>query len=289
MKNLVLEGGGVKGVAYAGVFQALNDVNKLDSVESVLGISAGSIAALFLAIGMRPKEIAEALFNIDFSDFKDDSFGLIRDGYRFISKYGKNRGDAFSVWLDDIVYAYTGIKDLTFEQLQNQVGSKNLYIGACCLNTGSLEIFSHETSPKMSVSKAVRMSMSIPFFFVPVKYAGKYYVDGGLLNNYPIDFFDINYNSDETLGIRLDNTSEIEDRSFNYGIDNLVEYSMAIFSTVYDNLQASHMTKKDWNRTLVIDCGEVGATDFGIDETNKHRLIQSGWLTTLKRYSSNIK
>lgn len=288
MKNLVLEGGGVKGVAYAGVLKGLQDVGQLDSVENILGVSAGSIAALLLAIGMTPKECSEALFSINFNDFKDNSFGFVRDGFRFVRRYGLNRGEVFSSWLSDVVYAYTGNKNLTFSQLHNRTGSRTLYIGTCCLNTATLEILSHETTPDLSVVKAVRMSMSIPFFYVPVLHEGKYYVDGGLLNNFPINFFDSTFPPEETLGIKLDNSDLILDRSFNYEIDNLAQYSTALFRAVYDNLQAGHMSKKDWNRTLVIDCYDVEATNFKISESDKYKLIQAGWITTLRRFSKNL-
>jgi len=278
MTNLVLEGGGVKGVAYAGVFHAFNAYDKLESIDKVLGVSAGSIAALFLAIGMTPQEMEQALKAIDYNEFQDDSFGAFRDLYRLTTKYGKNKGDFFTHWIEDFLEAYTGSRACTFSELKNLDTSKDLYVGATCLDTGVQEVFSYETYPDMPITIAVRASMAIPFFFTPVTYKGKMYVDGGVLNNYPIHFFD---GVGTTIGVRLDTTEEITGTK-EYRRDNVLQYSMSLFNIIYDGLQNNHISKKDWNKTIVVDCGRMSAMDFDINKVEIDRLIQAGWISTME-------
>ena len=72
-KNLVFEGGGVKGIAYAGVVGALGD-ERLADVEKVAGTSAGAITAMIVSLGYTTQEMCDLTFGIDFESFEDGSF-----------------------------------------------------------------------------------------------------------------------------------------------------------------------------------------------------------------------
>jgi NTE family protein len=75
-------------------------------------------------------------------------------------------------------------------------GFRDLYIVAANLTKRRAETFSYETTPDVAVADAVRMSMSIPFFFEALYFDGKkfgqgdLYVDGGMYDNYPVHMFD---------------------------------------------------------------------------------------------------
>ena len=58
-KNLIFEGGGVKGVAYVGALEALQERKILNNVKRVGGTSAGAINAVLIALGFTLKEIEE--------------------------------------------------------------------------------------------------------------------------------------------------------------------------------------------------------------------------------------
>jgi len=49
-KNLVFEGGGIRGLAYAGTIKVLEEKNILSQVEKTAGTSAGAIAALLISL-----------------------------------------------------------------------------------------------------------------------------------------------------------------------------------------------------------------------------------------------
>ena len=70
---LVLEGGGVKGIAYGGAVRALEDAGLLSKVEGFSGTSAGSQAAALLAAGFSGEEMDRTLRNMDFKQLLDDS------------------------------------------------------------------------------------------------------------------------------------------------------------------------------------------------------------------------
>lgn len=64
--NLVFSGGGARGVAYVGAYAALQDAQVMDQVQKVSGISAGSIMATMVALGVKPELVREKLFQQDF-------------------------------------------------------------------------------------------------------------------------------------------------------------------------------------------------------------------------------
>jgi NTE family protein len=85
-KNLVFEGGGVKGVAYGGSLEALDQEGVLDEIEKVAGTSAGAITATMVALGYSANYIKNEMLNLDFKTFKDGNF--FSDIERFRTQFG---------------------------------------------------------------------------------------------------------------------------------------------------------------------------------------------------------
>ena len=189
-KNLIFEGGGVKGIAYVGALQELEGRGIMKNIKRVGGTSAGAINAVLLALGYTLKETQKILMELNFNNFMDDSWGIIRDSKRLIEKYGWYKGDFFRDWIGGLIRNKTGTENSTFNDLRNQ-GLRELYLIGANLSTGFSEVFSCEHTPRVRVVDAVRISMSIPLFFAAVRnFREDVYVDGGVFNNYPIKLFD---------------------------------------------------------------------------------------------------
>lgn len=190
-RNLVFEGGGVKGIAYVGAMQVLAQRGHLEGIRRVGGTSAGAINALIYALGYSMQEQRDILDSTDFKAFMDNSFGIIRDVKRLTTKFGWNKGDYFSGWIEDLVKKKLGSKNATFKDLK-KAGKPDLYIIGTNLSTGYAECFSAERHPEMALAKALRISMSIPLFFAAVRHGSRkdVYVDGGVILNYPVKLFD---------------------------------------------------------------------------------------------------
>ncbi len=75
-KNLVFEGGGVKGIAYVGAMQVLEEKGILPDIQRVGGTSAGAINATLVALGFTNTEQRSILKKLDFNDFMDGSWGF---------------------------------------------------------------------------------------------------------------------------------------------------------------------------------------------------------------------
>jgi len=193
-KNLVFEGGGIIGIAYAGALDVLEEKNILSNIIRVGGSSAGAIIALMVGLSYSNDDIKKILWNTDFNKFLDDSPGIIRNTLRVINKYGWYKGNAFKLWIEKIIEEKTGNSNSTFKDvfsMKEKFGFRDLYFIGTNLSTRFSEIFSYEHTPDMKISDAIRISMSIPIFFSAVRTSNNdVYIDGGVLENYPIQLFD---------------------------------------------------------------------------------------------------
>jgi NTE family protein len=302
-RNLVFEGGGVKGIAYGGALHELNQKGILSSIERVAGTSAGAITAVLLAVGYDHTEVSEIVADTNFNDFSDDSFGIVRDAERFISDFGWHKGDFFRKWIGNLIRNKTGKKNLTFQELKKINNTLDLYLVGTNLSDQVSEIFSHEHTPDVEIRDATRMSMSIPLFFRCVRYGTDrdIMVDGGVAWNYPLNIFDnktylnnpqngdpVEYNkaegyvfNHETLGFRLDTLKEIDLNKSNWAnvpkdIDNILNYAMALVGFMHTMANKKHLHKNDWNRTIFIDTLDVNTTDFDLSRSKIDGLIESG-------------
>jgi NTE family protein len=315
-KNLVFEGGGVKGIAYVGALDVLTQKKIIPNITRVGGTSAGAINAVLLGLGFSQNETKDILWALEFQKFMDDSWGFIGGTERFIKDYGWYKGDYFRHWIGELIRQKTGNSESTFadiEVMKESKGFKSLYFMGTNLSTYFSEVFSAEHTPRICVADAVRISMSIPLFFAAKRNArGDVYVDGGVLDNYPVKLFDRekylqtgNYlkpeyyqkinssysNADrpisgyvynkETLGFRLDTREEISlfrdpAEPPRHDIDNLFEYTVALIKTIYGTQQNIHLHSDDWQRTVYLDTLGVQTTDFNLSEATKQNLVNSG-------------
>lgn len=315
-RNLVFEGGGVKGIAYVGAMQVLEEKGILSNIRRVGGTSAGAINATLVALGFTNAEQRNILGKLEFKNFLDDSWGVFRDTQRLINRFGWYKGDFFHQWISDHIKKKLGDPNATFGDLK-EAAKPDLYVYGTNLSTHFGEVFSIEHTPTTRIADAVRVSMSIPLFFAAVRNArNDVYVDGGVLNNYPVKLFDREkyispqnqakmavkrphyekenrpflkkhpssspyvYNK-ETLGFRLDTKQEIG--VFRYGaepqhekIDDFFDYIKALVTTILESQGNRHLHGDDWQRTIYIDTLGVGTTDFDLPNAMKKKLEDSG-------------
>lgn len=194
-KNLIMEGGGVKGIAYVGALETLEELGILQNITRVGGTSTGAIQAVLLGLGFSVDEIAGILWSMNFSNFLDDSWGVIRDTHRLIHDYGWYKGNFFRKWVAQLIAIKAGNTEATFADVHKQASAKgfrDMYFTGTNLSTRYCEVFSYEHTPRMCIADAVRISMSIPLFFSAVRIGPRddVYVDGGVLSNYPVKIFD---------------------------------------------------------------------------------------------------
>lgn len=305
-KNLVMEGGGIKGIAYGGALAELETQGILKNIVRVGGTSAGAIQASLLAIGYSAEEITEIIASTPVESFNDEGT-LVKGSKRLSKSYGWFEGQSFLIKMKEVISNRTGNADLTFEDLHKLAETypfRDLYITGSNLTKQKLEVFSYETYPKMKIADAVRVSMSIPLYYKALwidKEGGikenpdkdcSLFVDGGLLLNYPIEIFDqqkyLNeedlksedkFNS-ETLGLKLEKCEQIDhDISHKNGLapQEIVDFGSfmaALSNIVMRNVNPPHV--RDTERTIYITELDGSARVRKVPEEEKKMMMLAG-------------
>ena len=304
IRNLVFEGAGIKGIAYAGVVEAFEKEHLLDDIEKVGGTSAGAIVAMAIALGYTSEEIKNEVFSTNFNQFNDGGVPFFGGMSRFKKYYGWYKGEKFTRWLEKLIQKKTQNADICFKDLRAK-GFKDLYLTATCLNQQKLVILSHETYPNMKIKDAIRISMSIPLYFQAVfvdkngglvkrpkdKKGLDIFVDGGIIGNYPIHIFDsfvadslnrkqriTNY---QTVGIRMDTEAQINRDNQNQElepqkIDNLPDYISAFYIFIIENLNRQQLSEEDWKRTISVSSADISPRLKKLSTAQKATLMQNG-------------
>lgn len=157
--GIALSGGGARGFAHLGVIQGLRDKGIEPGIIS--GVSAGAIMGAMVASGKSVHEIREILKEQRFFDLS--SWQLPKTGFFRLDKLEA---------LFQATFGNINIEDLHIP----------LIIAATDLLKGRLTYF--EKGP---LSRIVQASASIPVIFSPVEIDGRFYIDGGVFTNVPLD------------------------------------------------------------------------------------------------------
>jgi NTE family protein len=312
--NLVLEGGGIRGIAYCGAIQELEQRGLLKDIRRVGGTSAGAIQASLLSVGYSAAELTDLVAEMKLQSFNDGQYIFVGGTQRLIERFGWYRGDAFRKWMGDKIAIKTGVAGLTFGQLheltQQDSCFKDLYVTVTNLTQQKAMVLSYEHFPDLAIADAARASMSIPFYYCAVfmDSTGRFYsrpprnipadvlVDGGLLMNYPIGLFDQNrflshpqpglapeatvFNA-ETLGLRLESAEQIKADAQNFGlapypIQSFKTYMGAFYNLISEAANRYNFRPEDLKRTISIDFQNIGAKVRRLSEAEKKVLIESG-------------
>jgi NTE family protein len=310
-ENLVMEGGGIRGVAYGGALTELEAQGILPNIKRVSGTSAGAINAVLLSVGYGPQEVSDIIYSTEFRKFNDGRGVFIGGTKRLLNQYGWYLGEEFTEWMEKLIATKTENGAITFQELHEKIGTENsfrdLYVTGTDLTLQKSVVFSWETYPNMRIVDALRISMSVPLYYQavfldndgnivekPKKTEGLHVmVDGGIISNFPIHIFDdpkyMTTISGEkqpernplTLGIRLDSDEQIEYDQKNEGlapqtISGFKEYIQAFYNMVIESLNRTSLHSEDWDRTISISTVNIGPKVKHLADDQKNALVNSG-------------
>eukprot|EP00026_Physarum_polycephalum_P004130 Phypoly_transcript_04147.p1 GENE.Phypoly_transcript_04147~~Phypoly_transcript_04147.p1 ORF type:complete len:475 (+),score=48.18 Phypoly_transcript_04147:674-2098(+) len=280
IENLVFRGGGVKGIAYCGALKVLSDAHLLDNVKRYAGSSAGAITAALLAIGYTISELEEILLALDMSDFKDVNGGWVAKAERLYKKFSLYEGNFFYTWISNCIEKKAS-PTITFKQVLSQFGKELVIVGAC-ISHMEVVYFSHSSFPDMCIRDALRISMSIPIFFEPIRIEDHVYVDGGLADNFPLCVFDSESSLNarhadvnmKTLGMFLQENKTRQDVA--RSVDKMQDFIGCLLDTVKMRIAMLAVKPGDEQRTMFIQTHHISATKFNIDKDEKEMLYDEG-------------
>ena len=195
LKNLVLSGGGVTALGFLGILKLLYEHDLIKEIEHFIGTSMGAIISYLLTIGFTHNELLEFSKLFNFSKITED---IKLDN--FLCNFGFIDMNNITIILKNISNVKNIDNDITFKQHYEKT-KKKLSITGTCLSDFKLYYFNYENTPDMKIFDAILISCCIPLLFQPIEHDNKCWIDGGIINNFPIDY--CNDEIDNTLGIAI--------------------------------------------------------------------------------------
>lgn len=313
-RNLVLEGGGVRGIAFTGALRVLDSFLMLEGIRNVAGTSSGSLQACLLAAGHTVAGVQEQIERLNVQEFNDGHFSILGGGIRFRKNYGYYRGHSLHEWIGQMLEQATGNANISFKQLDSLAGLnprfRHLYVVVTDLTHQKPWVLSHLNVPDMRIRDAVTASCSIPFYFEPVvvNASGRrlpdaskdsnaiYLTDGGLSANFPFWVFDSM--PGPTLGLTLDRPEVV--RQFEYDgsrntpfrIHNVNDYIESCYNMVIEQQKSSLSPEVLRDHTVSISVGSIKPRIRRMKEDEIAELInngKSGVLHFMERKSTEVQ
>jgi NTE family protein len=301
----VFRGGGVKGLALAGALCgfAEHPTKPITTWKNVAGASAGAIIACYLATGHTAQQMLELMKQTNFGSFADFPLHSEALGIADIAvDHGMARGDAFEHWFDEVLEGATfghvkktpekgGDKpDWWLKLIAVDVTNRQLLVLPDDLVAYKQPKGSALIDPdEFKISRAARMSMSIPYFFRPIELEHSdghtaVIVDGGTLSNFPVWLFDVDPAvagrppRRPTFGFTLTGG-----RGLGGGFTALtnlqpwaIRFAFDIFHTAQEAWDARFVSHSTRVRTITVDAADVATTEFELSPEKQEMLIGNG-------------
>lgn len=266
---LVLSGGGAKGAAHIGVLKVLEKYQV--PIDIIVGTSVGSIVGGMYSVGYSPDEIEKTVLNLKFNSLltnsKDRNLKNIEekienDKYPFTMSIDKNLKLSFPMGILNGENIYLQLKDI-FSRAENIKNFNELPIEYRAITT-DLQTGKEVILSDGDLAIATFKSMAIPSFLEPIKDENKFYVDGGVVNNFPIDVA-LSLGADIIIAVDITaETSKINEKS------NLVTILDKL--TTYNGNRKTETHKKLADLLIVPDVKDHDTIDFG----NLNELVVAG-------------
>lgn len=263
----VASGSGAILYAHWGAVQCLMENNIFPS--KLVGTSGGAIAFGPIANGMKPKDclnialelLPKNVMSFNWRMFCKNHWGL---------------------------YSLKGLEKALKKYVPKKFCQSLIpfFVITTDLSTKKSRVFSSETTPKMNVAKAIRMSASVPFIFDFVPYDNTLFTDGGVVNNYAIDLIIpdvIDLTKEKAVGLRLISTGETEP----YKPENLLEASIAVLGSMMSEIERKHIQDAAaWTKTINIKIPWNSMDFLRITQTKIEEIYRIGYDTVKNKLLS---
>ncbi len=255
--GLALSGGGIRGVAHAGVLKALEE-NKI-SIDIIGGTSSGSLVASLYAMGYKPNYIyllfqryAKEMVGMDFMPIFNGMGKFIKNKKFQIVGFnnGKNIEKEYN-----ILASNKGIKNISDVKMPLIITSVDINVAKEYIFTNNIPANTQEESKYITdipIGLAVRASSSFPGIFCPCKYKKHHFLDGGILDNIPVREIK-KQGADIVIAVNF-KSDEVDDNS------NIVDITMRTLDIMGNKISEQNL-KKYSDYTITIETNKTGLLD----------------------------
>jgi len=274
--HLITSGGGWNGLAFLGALHYMikHGWLRISDLKMLVGASVGSIIIALLSIGYTPKELFSKANLIQTTDL----FSI--EVSKLVNSFGVDNGEKLVSHISAMFEAKGVSKTITFEQLYHRTNQR-LVMAATCVNKHEVHYFDHLSTPHLPIINGIRASVSIPFLFTSPVYKGMNYVDGGVLDNFPLHLFkgvDPKY----VFALRA---SEVHNQfpsiSLDARLNNFEQFCFHLIQTLLEEverLRMKHVFPLFKDSLLQIVTKYDGVNSIFLEEIGKKDLFKIGYL-----------
>jgi predicted acylesterase/phospholipase RssA len=281
IKHIVISSGGPAGHMMYSILRTLNLTGfwNIKNVKTIYGSSVGSFVAILIALRYEWEVMDDYLIKRPWekifasassssssstgqssehsSDSGTASVGTLSDAKNkldYVFKLYKNHGlyglKEFSETLRPALQGKDFGVDVTFQEFYERTGIE-LHFTVTELNKFQTVDFSHKTHPKQGLVEACYMSCCYPFGFTPIYRDGCCYIDGGIINDYPVNecIRDQKCDIREILGIKMlweRKPASLTDKS------SVIQFISTFFNQIKGNLFENRPTKTIPNEVVCV-------------------------------------
>jgi len=298
--NIVLEGGGILGLAYCGAIKRLEELGVMSKIKRYAGTSIGALFCSLLVIGMKADEISTIYDKINLDGLQEP--WLVSSLYKIYKYYGVFNIYSMKEELEKFISSKVN-PNITLGELYSKNG-KDLVIVITNYTRMQPVYLHHAQYPNIKLIDALMMSMALPFVFRPIMYklkgkTSELYVDGGVTDNYPIHIFnniDALYNGkideiksdyvvSKTLGLKLMTPDQTNTKRLFIGINSsstIFSYAIGLINTLRTQIERNSISIEN---TIPINTGDVNFIDFSLDKFTVTKLYDKGKKSVTENYA----
>ena len=253
--TLILSGGGNKCSSFLGSLKYLIDNKIIDfkKIKKIIGVSGGMMYIIPLLLGYSIDETIKIFLNTNPKNLLNyDQFSI----QNLINNYGIFENNLMKYYCT-IFQKYKQYNEINLKELY-QLSKIELIGKVVNVTKNRIEYISYQSHPNLKLSLLIQMTTCIPIIFQPILYKKDYYVDGGMLDNYPLHVFDGKYPGDPqavlnkvkpnpyTLGLKLMSNNEEHDLEVTKRVDIATEkeFLCQLISTLYIQGERKNMVPK---------------------------------------------
>ena len=281
INTLIICGGGIKGYLILGLLKLLEEKNLFKKFKFFYGTSIGGIFITCIVIGWSINEICNFMIRFPLHkliDYNIDTF-LINKG--LISK---------------IKYETLLKKLLLFKGLNNEITLLELYdktklelnLFTYSIKKSESKCLNYINTPNLKVWEALFMTSSVPLLLPPYYYDDDIYIDGGVLDNYPVEWLN---NKNKYIGILVkQNITDYKYLLYILDDNNIIKYFKYLIYIVQTII--TNTSKNNLNNTFVLiydnNTYNTHFLDIYIDNNIKQNMINDGYNQSKNQFDNII-
>lgn len=269
-------GGAIKAFSFVGVLKYIIENKLIIHFKKFIGVSAGSMYSFLFIIGYNIYEIEEFILNFNFKKIFPEI-----NVENLLFYYGLKDNTQVKTLLILFLKKKYNITDITFKQLYDKTNI-HFQVGVSNFSYNQFELWDYINHPNTSVIKAITISTNIPIIFKPIKFNNQLYLDGGILNNFPIDkVLPSEYKNTICIGTSIKHVN-------NTDFTNIFDYIIRIFNS-YSNIRDNKQINKFISQLDIIPISlDIDPINFDINKETIKNIIYKSY-NIAKKFFDNKK